>query len=562
MRWQPSAWLRRPGARYSMTPLERRKLLAAELRQLRSSSARNQADKLKALAEADKAATSSWKERAETLRMAIVGLSLLYGIVALFCYCFFIAKFIPSGVSAGDTLLFSFLALALGVIGIVLASAGAMMWLPITAQLAGSKDASKKYRKPHVWLCVLYVVACLLSAALMYLGTRDTAPSHWQGWPRRLSWIQQALNRIYDLLNLYPFQAVCLAWLLVAGAIVALLRSRGGDKPRHLAASGVGSLFVLIFLSLVVIPQGWPIVAGAVVGGEFFAIALEPTIGAGPARGTRKFGETLAIAALGMLLPVFFIVVFNSRDPKVNVASITFGSFGLYSDDAAMELSASNLQTLVAAADLQGDTLDICRGPEGTAVVTGLKVWWHGIGTRSHVELPRADGPGVVVDLDTAQAHLIRNHLARCMDLPGTYFESGVGSLTVDGQKELLEAVQRWTQREMRDHRLEQIRIVGHADPMTPTTGTTNHELSQKRAEAVKKALRDSGLLEDFFAQDQAALDKAIHVEGDAARQPLKDCTAQKSNGERRECNEINRRVELRLFFAPQTTHRPTKPAK
>lgn len=330
----------------------------------------------------------------------------------------------------------------------------------------------------------------------------------------------------------------------------------------YLPASAIGSALILSVLALVRLPQGWSIVGGAVIGGEFLAIALDPTIGTGAERKTRPLGQTILIAALALLMPVFWIAVSNSGDTKVSIASVTFGNFGLYADDAAMELSAGNLQTLVAAADLQGDTPDICRGPDGTAVVTGLKVWWHGIGTRSHVELPRAGAPGVVVDLDTAQARLIRNHRARCMDLPGTYFESGVGKLTADGHKDLVEAVQRWTQREMKDHRLEQIRIVGHADPMAPSTGTTNRSLSQDRAQAVSQALRDSGILKDFFAQDASALKQALRVEGDAAREPLKDCTAQRLASERRECNEVNRRVELRLFFGPQpSTAMPIKPA-
>ena len=181
-----------------------------------------------------------------------------------------------------------------------------------------------------------------------------------------------------------------------------------------------------------------------------------------------------------------------------------------------------------------------------------VKVWWHGIGTRSHVELPRASAPGVVVDLDTAQAHLIRNHRARCMDLPGAYFDSGSGQLTDDGRKELLDAVSRWTQREMNDARLEQIRVVGHTDPMTPASGTTNRALSNERAKAVVQALRDSGLLKEFFTQDASTLSGALRIEGDAARQPLKECSTSSSLAERRECNAVNRRVELRLFFGPK----------
>lgn len=255
--------------------------------------------------------------------------------------------------------------------------------------------------------------------------------------------------------------------------------------------SAVTGFVLLTVLQLVRVPQGFVIVLGAVLGGEFLAFALNPAVGRGADRKTRPLGQTLTFAALALLLPLFLISVFHDDDGKVSIASLIFGNFGIYLDDAAMEVSPANLQTLVAAAELQGDTLDICRGPDGSAVVTGLKVWWHGIGSRSHVELPHAMGtPGVVVDLDTAQARLIRNQRSRCMDLPGTYFESGAGRLTDEGRNELLDALQRWTLREMKDDQLAQIRIIGRADPMVPSAGVTNRSLSSERASARGRSRR------------------------------------------------------------------------
>lgn len=158
MKWQLRANSRLTTPRPSITPLERRKLLAAELRKLRSSATLDAAEKTKALAEADKAKASTWKERVETLRAAAIGFTVLYGITALFCYCFFIAKFMPSGVTAGDTLLFSFIALALGAIGIVLAAAGVMVWLPVTLPIE-PKAKSKASVKGTKWAAGIYAAA-------------------------------------------------------------------------------------------------------------------------------------------------------------------------------------------------------------------------------------------------------------------------------------------------------------------------------------------------------------------------------------------------------------------
>jgi outer membrane protein OmpA-like peptidoglycan-associated protein len=551
MKWQLRANSRLTTPRPSTTPLERRKLLAAELRKLRSSATLDAAEKTKALAEADEAKASTWKERVETLRAAAIGFTVLYGITALFCYCFFIAKFMPSGVTAGDTLLFSFIALALGAIGIVLAAAGVMVWLPVTLPIEpkAKPNASVKGTK---WAAGIYAAACVAYLVMNLWASWTPAVGQWV--PHCLKFITTTPPLLAAYLDAHLGLVLLAAWALIAILSSLTLYTRGAGLVTSLAFGLGGSVLVLLALSLVRFPQGLSIVGGAIIGGEFLAFALDPTIGQGADRKSRPFGQTVALAALGLIMPVFMIAVTYSDRVKPSISSITFGNLGLYADDAAMEVTAANLQTLVAAADLQGDALDICRGPEGSAVVTGLKVWWHGIGTRSHVELPRADGPGVVVDLDTSQARLIRNHRARCMDLPGTYFDSGAESMTEDGRKQLLDAVQRWTQREMKDTQLEQIRVVGHTDPMTPAVGTTNRTLSNDRAQAVMQVLQDSGVLRGFFVRDTESLAAALRIEGDAARQPLKECPANSSLSERRECNAVNRRVELRFLFGPKST--------
>lgn len=548
----------------SIAPQEWRKLLSAELRKQRSSSVLDQAQKIKALAEAEKANASALKERLETLRTASIAFVVLYGVLALFCYCFFLAKFIPSGVTAGDTLLFTFLALALGAIGLMFAFGGVLIWFPLTVPLPGAKKAPQisvtEVRRAASWYFGFYAFVGLLHAGLTFIATRTIDSLNWTSWTWLSDITTPALIKIQQQINGYFWCFFFLSWILLAIFSGATLWKRGAGKMTC-GVMGVGcSLVALIVLELVRIPQGWTIVGGTLIGGEFLAFAMDPSIGQGTERRMRPIGQTLTFAALALLLPVFVVATFHGEYSKVGIASMTFGNFGLYADDAAMEVSASNLQTLIAAADLQGDTLDACRGQDGSAVVTGLKVWWHGIGNRSHVEIPHTNSQstqGVVVDLDTAQARLIRNHRARCMDLPGTYFESGIGRLTDDGRKELLDAVQRWTRREMDGGQLDQIRIVGHADPMAPTGGSTNRSLSNSRAQAVGQALRESGLIKSFFAQDAATIANKLRIEGDAARQPLKDCPSQLPISERRECNAVNRRVELRLLFGPKPTNPP-----
>lgn len=403
MSWSMTPRRRYRRATYTTPAPERRRFLAAELRKLRSSVALDRAEEARALAETERAEAFAWQIRIGNFRTVGVGFAVLFGMSTLFCYCFFSANFIPSGVSAGDTLLFAFLALALGVSGLMLALAGAAAWLPLMPSAGrpapGTTDASKAGRR----CALVYGVTCLLLTSLMFLAIRDADVRH---GTRLLSFIHEHL-----------LASSLLAWLAFALPAGATLWKRGVGVATTVGWSFICGLGWLSLLQLLQFRHGPVIVWGAALGGEFLALALFSAARHGIQPKARLFGETFAFVAAAALLPVLVLAIASHGDREGGIAALVFGGFGLYADDAVMEVSTANLRTLVAAAELQGGSLDVCGESDGGAIVTGLKVWWHGIGARSRVELPRDGAPGIMVDLDATQAHLIGNSHARCLDL-------------------------------------------------------------------------------------------------------------------------------------------------
>ena len=527
-----------------MTLPKLRKALAWHRRDLSSRLALEAAERTKALAEADKAraeadkaVTSAWKDRTETVRATGVAFAVLYGMVALFCYCFFKASFIPSGVSVGDTLLFAFLALALGLIGAMIAGCGVVAWLPILFDLEPARVAKASDMVRTRFWGAAYIIACLFHAVL--IANSRFIEVDWLAKPLLMSDLSSE--------DKFVIAFFLLSWLSIAWTSWKTLRARGCDRGTCSLLGGGGGFLVTVGLELVRLPFGWIFILCALIAGSFLSVALDTSRTTDGEVRKKPVGATLAGVAITLLFPVF-VAALVPDGAGIGIAPLTFGKLGLYTKDAALQVNAANLQTLTAAADLQGDPLDVCRAPDGSAVVTGLTVWWHGIGTRSQVELAHRTGRGVLVDLDATQARLIRNQHGHCRDLPGAYFESGVATMTAEGEAQLTKTLDRWLSRSLSQGPINQIRIIGHADPMAPGSATTNQKLSKLRADAVDKVLRGMKSMKSFYA-DTAPIDDRLRIEGSSTTLPLKDCALTRSDAERRECNAINRRVELRVVF-------------
>lgn len=505
------------------------------------------------------------RQQVETARLTCVSFVVTYGILTLFSYCFFSARFIPSGVTPGDTLLFVFIALAVGVVGFFLSVFGGLFWLPffLDDQRSESEPVDleklRKRRKWLVWAGLFYLVAIAFSAVLLW---SDFLPKE-----KRLPCLSSDLTR-WHLLAL-------LALVDVAGVAVLFVRNIVGVAA--ICLSALPALAVLAGALVAVFPQGDVVLLGCFVGGLLLAFAVgRPTdfrplfiasSGGKAEQVHQKSGHPLTpyqrlISGVGGVVASFLMIsIYGANESKVGVASLVFGQLGLFSQDAAMVVSAENLQTLQGAADLDQINLQVCRGPEGTATVTGLKVWWHGIGTRSLVELRRAgdaENPkkGVRVELLTSGAKLIRDYDTRCIEVPDVaFFKSGEGKLmSDDGREELKRALKGALMGGNPERKLVAIEVVGHADPMPPEGGVTNEQLAKDRAMEVERVMKSIEGLQEYWARKNDAASAAVTVRSYGARRPIQACKPEGSIAAQRECNSVNRRVEVRLRFGPATS--------
>jgi hypothetical protein len=274
-----------------------------------------------------KTSVPTLKEHVEALRSVVITVTAAYGIVALFCFCFFQARFIPSGVSMGDTLLFAFLALALGFIGLVLSLMGSIPWWPFFYPF-GTKPSAEA----EAWtrwiatggypaICAAYYVACLagISAGLLVRIT-----------------------------------VVAAAGILLAGlAATHLWKQRGLALHHSVAIGSFASMVTLIILTLCAqgpLLEGLVVLVGTLLGGVFLVFSL-PDDGASASAQPISTKLRQLFVAGAILLPVLIVAV-GTTDPAIR--RLVFDQLGLYAEDASMEVSGKNLQTLTAAAELQG----------------------------------------------------------------------------------------------------------------------------------------------------------------------------------------------------------------
>lgn len=65
----------------------------------------------------------------------------------------------------------------------------------------------------------------------------------------------------------------------------------------------------------------------------------------------------------------------------------TVAPLGIYNQRTVLWLSKDNVNLLTNAANVEDKPISICRNDDGSAVVSDMRVWWHGIGSRSYVQI-------------------------------------------------------------------------------------------------------------------------------------------------------------------------------
>ena len=91
-----------------------------------------------------KANAESHVARFEFARKLVLGWVLTYGVLGVFSYNVFDIRFFPSGLTFGDALVYAFVALGLGLLSVMLAFAGGLLFYPLMVYESTRRTALEK----------------------------------------------------------------------------------------------------------------------------------------------------------------------------------------------------------------------------------------------------------------------------------------------------------------------------------------------------------------------------------------------------------------------------------
>lgn len=563
-----------------------RKTVTSYRLDMASAKAKDQeAEKLKA--EIENIRIKNYKERMESissfLKLALT-IGTGYGFALVFLYCFHIARFFPSGFSVGDTALLLFVAIGFGIAAFVIATLGFMPFAPwVTVQGIQEEALSAPSAPPPPSTSFWLDKAAGICFSLSWVSAIVSAWAGSKGWFFLLQ-TEVKPPPTSDSPTIYPI--IVAAFVVLALELVSLWllfeRQRVTKSPvrttrEHIKASWLdylSNIFTwLVGISvwggvggaMLLLDEGLAYVLAALLGGFSIALSLVTLDGANahsidPERKKTRLKLSAFFAASAFILPPAFSLDLSTSALK----QFVMNNLGIYSDRSALWVSAENLATLQSTAQLLNSPLSVCRNPDGSAVVTDLRIWWHGIGSRTYAELldlsPPIEMPKKIekelslsrrVELKSEGARLIQSANTRCTELGENLLfrsNSPTPDPSINPTERICESLGPFirlaapTQED--GLHISRIEIVGHADPMAKKT-SSNEQLGVERAKEIKKLIlttfRDSGKISDGGI---------IVPMTNGATSPLKDCTGIRDGALAKECNSINRRVQIRVHYA------------
>ncbi len=551
-----------------------------------------QIESTSAATEATKAGLA--KTKFDTFRGVTTTIAIAYGVLAVFCYTFFGARFFPGGLTAGETLFFGFVAVALGLFGLMLSSFFAAWLLPFVSRPRGKSmrevDALRrrqiafvtflrKGKQAGTWRRVLLPFVVFVFAQ----------------WPRRsrLVWLHVAATSVAAMIilavaaHLSPVAAdlfiehIGFAAKLVYAAIAITYFVGTWGLAARSDGNEIFSGFFVAFGSMIcgagliwitVQSEGLNVLEGCVVGG----FGLMGAFGVSGAQATAKSleasskrrndrahrfeppkGTITFLICLAVVAPTFFAVISPQKVTAHRLARFVFGGFGIRVDDATLSLSAKEADAVQSASEINDIPVSLCKVANGRYLLGDVRVLWHGIGTKTYIEWPAsaeaASAPTLKMDLTSAELNVIRGTRVRCIDIPDTaFFDSNRDdALTGDGKQDLVNAIKvHIAAATTTGQRLNEVDVIGHADPMPRVGG--NEVLAKDRAATVARFIQSS-----FAASGPGVAAPVVKAVSHGSRDTSSQCQATLSQPAQQECNARNRGVEVRLRFVSQPLKAP-----
>lgn len=458
---------------------------------------------------------------------------ILYGILTVFSYCFFTINFYPSGLSAGDILFFLFIALGIGFMALIASVIGSFAFLPVL--IFGEKENSKIRSLVFLASPILLIVICAIPTVFFK-----------KGWN----------SKTENVIAYWIFFAVLFSSVILALAYYS--NRKNSERPR----------IPIEFYSFIVVLLGYFVVAAI----AYYALILLGKKGL-------LFASLITIAGLSLILwaslidskkkiniieevdssferrrKIVMIVFFTAfMSPSLilpEARNVAFNQLGIRSINASVLLDKKNLEAISSAAAAAGISISLCKGSQGDAVVAPVDVLWHGMGSKTWVELQGTkDGISrfVRTELMTDGVKLIRGGIERCVDVEeGALFQSGSSQFKVnDGRSAqvILEAILKpHIESINKNWILKEVIVEGHSDPM-PLPNDGNDSLARLRAESIKKILPSLKIINNKMEVSKPD----IIAKSVGTRKQVKQCDSNQPKDVQRDCNSVNRRVELRF---------------
>lgn len=545
-------------------------LTKSEIDAKKQEAEKNRAEKEKAENESKKALEDKSKITAEKISAyakLTIGFATAYGFILLLLYCHAQAKFLPSGLSIGDSALLLFFAIAFGTINFLIAGMAAYTFQPIITygkkkyiDLKDEKDKLGSISSDIALIATPFIASEIIVWILHDYG----------------DFILEALTiKDYILLGFFfiilIFAAIYGFWTY---RILPKYFKRLDLTPESHSWFCFYMLWFLIQIMFSTMDSPWFAALYVQASGLVLA-SLQSVLISEYSRKKEEIkypnARTSIAVCIGLLLGLPIL-------QWSEIGSIVFSNsvvkpLGLYQERASLWVSKSNLETLEDAAKIQDIPLSVCKNPDGSAVVTDLRIWWHGIGSRSYVQLlgfsdqekqknaENASAPAESekrnakpydtypkVELKGDEARLIASQNVRCTEISDALvFPSNETkpyeepSVQVQLAKQIKPFIEISTGKE-KSNQLFKIQAIGHADPM-PVTNDSNEALGRKRAIHALSMLCDDNLHNEIG-------NPYIEIKTMGARSPLKDCSSIKDKSLAIECNASNRRVDLRFSYS------------
>ncbi|MDZ4079351.1 MULTISPECIES: OmpA family protein [Hydrocarboniphaga] len=355
-------------------------------------------------------------------------------------------------------------------------------------------------------------------------------------------------------------------WAVMAGALSHKLGCNKDDRRVMIWMAGaVGGFWILMvvctwqctwdFLWLVIEATLPPLVSGFCVCG---ALMLEVKASKNsiedeglPAGVQKRRRQVQAVMiAVALLTPAIV-----GATPVLRLMSHAMSLLSIRVSSASLLVDEDNFRIIESVASQMGLPIQGCGVSDSNAYfVHGVRVWWHGLGERSFIELVdlgrQKDGkiveiPGARLELARAGTKVIswskaHQQIQTCRNIKtDLLFDRNKAEISTSGRSEV-DRQRRDIEQQIEKFgwRIESAEVVGYADRQLVRTEGGNRKLSHARAQAVRDALAPlfQGVSGDKIAvEGMGALESRTHCGMTLAGEALNECLAP------------DRRVEIRL---------------